>query len=258
MTAPTIDVEAVYRQDRSRVFWAAWNRLGNWHDAEDVAQDAFLRALEQRDTYQPEPELPPRAWVMSIAKWQAMAMLGSRSRYVPAGEWVERFADEQQADEPDTDDCTPCMGDPEVQERVRQALATMPPAVRTAIDLYCLQGLPADEIAERMGTSRHAVHQLVYRAFNEVDLTGPEWRDVQAERTIESPEAKAFRASARLVRMLPAQQRQAVRLRYLDRLPISDVAARMRLQPKQVSNLLNKARETVRDLADALGPVGDR
>lgn len=256
MSTTTLDIEAVYREHRSRVFWAAWRKVENWADAEDATQDAFLAALEQRDEYRPRPDTPPQAWVITIAKYKAMTRVARRSRDVAASDWLDRVADTL-PDQRDAADC-PCLADPEVAERVEAALAAMSPAVRTAARLYCLDGLSYDQVAERIGTTKHAIQQLVYTALNHVDLSGPAWRDVHAERTIDSPEAQVFRESPQLLRMLPPRQREAVRLRYVERLTLADVAARMRIPAKMVANHINKARNTVRALSVAMNAVGAR
>jgi RNA polymerase sigma-70 factor (ECF subfamily) len=254
MSAPAIDFDALYRDHRSRVFWAAWRKVENWADAEDATQDAFLKALEQRNDYQPRDDTPPQAWVITIAKYEAMSRANGRARALPASDWLDRVADTI-PDERDAADCR-CLADPDVAERVEVALAAMPPAVRTAARLYCLEGLSATEVAQRMGNTRHAVHELIYRALNHVDLSGPAWRDLNAERGVDSQEAALFRASQHLLRMLPRRQRDAVRLRYIERLPLNAVAARMRIPAKMVSNHINKARATVRALAAAMNTVG--
>jgi RNA polymerase sigma-70 factor (ECF subfamily) len=53
---------------------------------------------------------------------------------------------------------------------------------------------------------------------------------------------------ARALGALPVQQRQAVVLRYLDGLPVSEVAARMHKSPVQVQSLLQRARQTLRHI----------
>ena len=50
-------------------------------------------------------------------------------------------------------------------ERLQKALESLPPDYREAIRLSRIEGLKTVEIAERMGRSREAVKQLIFRAL---------------------------------------------------------------------------------------------
>src|SRR5207245_6275020 len=61
--------ERMVREHQDRVFAASLAMTGNRHDAEEVAQDTFLRAYRALATYSPEriSELKERAWLHQIA-----------------------------------------------------------------------------------------------------------------------------------------------------------------------------------------------
>src|SRR5260370_42599593 len=62
------NVERMVREHKDRVFAASLAMTGNRHDAEDVAQDPFIRAYRALATYSPERirDLKERAWLHRI------------------------------------------------------------------------------------------------------------------------------------------------------------------------------------------------
>ncbi|MFY1656923.1 sigma-70 family RNA polymerase sigma factor [Micromonospora sp. WMMD1274] len=261
MTAPTIDTAELVREHRfdelvrneqARIVRTIFRFCGNWADAEEAVQEALVKVWAVRAQLDHVDNLA--AWLVIEAKWKARKLAAQRRQAVPGllGEHIERV--EAQTPEPSS---LPCAADPEVKARIRVALAAMSPMQRAVVQAHCIHGLTIEETAKKVGTTRRSVSQMLYMALHHVDLSGPEWRDHIAEIGLESPEAKAFRTSFALVRMLPTRQRQAVRLRYLKRLPLADVAREMHSTPTNVRNLLNDARRTVRALAaDLTSGVG--
>lgn len=158
-TNEPIDFDTLFRDHGRQVFWAAWRRLENWHDAEDVAQDAFLKAWERRNDYTPRDDKPAQAWVTTLAKWEALSYAHRRFRYVAAGEWADRFAESQ----PDRDTGTglPCIADPDTCAGVYAALAQLPDQQRLAVSLYCLSGCDRAEISRCLRLPVHEADTLI-------------------------------------------------------------------------------------------------
>lgn len=239
--------EELVRTQRRRAVGIVFRHIGNWADAEEAVQEALARMWTDRTRMDAVDNLA--GWLINEAKYKARTLAAERRKAAPSplGEHIERV--EAQQLEPSS---LPCTADPEVMARIRVALAAMTPTQRAVVQAHCLHGMSVAETAEKIGTTRHAVHQALYTALHHVDLSGPEWRDHHAEIGVESPEAKVFRASPKLVRMLPARQRQAVRLRYVKGLSTADAGKRMGISAKQVSNLTNDARRFVRELMPSL------
>jgi len=124
---------------------AAYN-LARWltrseHDADDVVQDAYLRAFRGFSGYRGGDA---RTWLLRIVRNTSYTWLRQRR-----GETVSEGADEL-AELPDDDAV-----DPEAQligqadaARVRTALDTLPVELREAVVLRELEGLSYKEIAE--------------------------------------------------------------------------------------------------------------
>ena len=68
----------LYGRTRGAVYAAALAVLQNAADAQDAAQDAYVRAWEAAGRYRPQGS--PMAWLLTIARNEALKRLRSRGR----------------------------------------------------------------------------------------------------------------------------------------------------------------------------------
>ena len=149
-----------------RVVNVAYRFLGNREDAEEVAQETFLRLYLSAKSYQPKAEL--FTYLYTIATRLALNRLRKRKRL----RWFS--LDQLQEDTPDgpgrefpSDPADQPDGSLEQTEReamVRRALDTLPAAQKTAVVLSRYEGLSYKQIAEVMETSVSAVESKLHRA----------------------------------------------------------------------------------------------
>lgn len=140
-----------------RVFGFLLRALGNHADAEDSAQEVFIRVVKGLPRYEHRGQF--RAWIFQIARNQAALTAGRRQRrgdretaLEPAG--MAALTAEQE----ETPDYAP----------VRAAVAQLPDAEREVVRLRLDEDLKFREIAERtgaplntvLGRMRNAVHRL--------------------------------------------------------------------------------------------------
>jgi RNA polymerase sigma-70 factor (ECF subfamily) len=133
---------------------------GNEHDAEDLVQDAYLRAFSSFRTYQPGTHA--RAWLLTILRHVFLndrRRLRSRPNLVPFGTLNDEY------------DCA----DPEalsIEEHVLQSidaqaalreLATLPEPVRSALTLVDIDGLRYAEAAEILGCPIGTIMSRLHR-----------------------------------------------------------------------------------------------
>jgi RNA polymerase sigma factor (sigma-70 family) len=143
--------QALYGRYYPNIYRYALSQLRSAEDAEDAAQNTFLRAFAaMQKGVVPESEA---AWLFKIAHnvCASSKLAWLRRRRVES----PRDLDELHVAglEPDVD--MTGLGD---------ALAAMPPRLREALLLREWQGLSYAEIAERLDTSRSAVETLIFRA----------------------------------------------------------------------------------------------
>ncbi|MDW7981644.1 MAG: RNA polymerase sigma factor [Thermomicrobium sp.] len=142
------------RRYRRLVFAVAYRLLGDPYLAEDVTQEAFVRAYVALDRFRGASF---RAWVLRIAHNAALDHLraASRHRHVPL---------EQAPDQPEP------FGPPAALEyggaaaALEAALAALPPDQRAVVLLADVEGLPYEEIAEVLQVPLGTVKSRLARA----------------------------------------------------------------------------------------------
>lgn len=143
-------VERYQRQ----VIGLAWGLLGNRADAEDAAQDIFLRAFRGLGSFGGRSTF--RTWLFRIALNAARTF--RRSREGRPEDLAGGSADL---------DVTPGAGSLETEviarDSVRRALAALPPDMREAIVLRDVNGLDYREIAEALAIPMGTVESRIFR-----------------------------------------------------------------------------------------------
>jgi RNA polymerase sigma-70 factor (ECF subfamily) len=142
------------RRTQAAVFSVCFRVLGERREAEDLAQETFVRAWERLDTFDLErPFLP---WIRRVA---ANLCLNRIAAHAP-----EAALDEER-DRADETAAPPRLAEQRDQaERVRAALLALPPRYRLVIELRHFQELSYDEIAETMQRPLSDVKSDLFRA----------------------------------------------------------------------------------------------
>jgi RNA polymerase sigma-70 factor (ECF subfamily) len=149
----------VERHSRS-VFRLAFRMTGNTHDAEDVVQEAFLKAYRNLDRFDQRSQFG--SWVYRIAANCAFDVLRARQRRdgrlasVDEDDWPELPAPEPGPDRL-------ALGE-DVRRRVDTALGRMSPRERAAFVLRHFEGRTIREIGDALDLDAEAVKQSVCRA----------------------------------------------------------------------------------------------
>jgi len=138
----------------TRVHAIAYRMLGNVADAEDVSQEAFLKAWRQAGKWQ-SGRARFSTWLIRVA----MNGATDRLRKKP-------FTDLADIEEPVDPGRRPdqSLEDSELRERVSIALGQLPDRQRAALVLNHYEGYGNPEIAEVMEVSVEAVESLLARA----------------------------------------------------------------------------------------------
>jgi RNA polymerase sigma-70 factor (ECF subfamily) len=132
--------------------------LGTAPEAEDAAQETFVRMYTKLHTYQPERKLS--SWVLSIASHYCIDRLRRRR-----GQWLS-LDDEPIATMLPSHDRGPEESAlrEESRDEVQRLVDTLPPAYRVPLVLRYWYDLSYTEIAEVMGLTVQAVKSRLHRA----------------------------------------------------------------------------------------------
>jgi RNA polymerase sigma-70 factor (ECF subfamily) len=141
------------------VYNLTYRMLGNPAEAEDAAQETFLRAYSKLATYQPGRKFVN--WLLSIASHHCIDRLRRKSR-TPQLSLEEPLPPEWLAsDAPRPDEV---VSKNQERERVREVLDTLPEDYRATVVLRYWYGLSYREIAETTGSTESAIKSRLHRA----------------------------------------------------------------------------------------------
>jgi len=128
-------------------------------DADDVTQEAMVRALKGLDGFRADASFS--TWIYRVAVNTALNFLRKRNRR--AAMWV---ADEQMEDVADLAFRAPTgeAEHAEIDRAISEAMQQLPVAQRTALSLVAIQGLPEKEAARIAGCAHATLRWRLFRA----------------------------------------------------------------------------------------------
>jgi len=147
--------EELMRRYKHPVVNFVFRMLGNAQDADEIAQDVFVRVYQNVDTYRPETKFS--TWLFAMARHAAIDRLRWRTRHPT--ESIES-APEISASSGTAED----VREREIGEQIAAAVAKLPEDQRTAIILAEYHGMSYAEIAGVMRCSKKSVESRLYRA----------------------------------------------------------------------------------------------
>jgi RNA polymerase sigma-70 factor, ECF subfamily len=161
MTEPQ-QFEAFVKAYQNMVFTGAARLLGNETDAEDIAQEVFLKAFERFGELRHSPTVG--GWLKTVtrnlclnhltryrARWRFFSELASDRDDGPEPEWA---APDQHQEAMETADRR-CL--------LEAALQALAPAHRVPLVLYHFEEMSYEDIAERLGVSLAKVKTDIHR-----------------------------------------------------------------------------------------------
>lgn len=140
--------------------------LGNHSDAEDIAQQVFLRVWKNASRYVPQAKFT--TWLLKITRNLVFNELRRRSRHPHIA--LQQEADEEERPLKDEQTIAPdaSLLQTELQQAVDHAIAKLPETQRMAVILRRYEQLSYEEIAETLDQSVSAVKSLLFRARTEL------------------------------------------------------------------------------------------
>jgi RNA polymerase sigma-70 factor (ECF subfamily) len=139
--------------------------IGRDADAEDLAQDVFVRAYRAAPRYEPNAKFS--TWLYTIARRVCL----NHARAQSLRRWFSLSTENDDPDDTPNDPPDPRTPDPaqdmerrELQRVVAQAVAALPERLRFAVVLRRYEELSYEEIAEILGCSVTAAKLRVHRA----------------------------------------------------------------------------------------------
>lgn len=149
-----------YKRNIGKIVGVCYRYVADWDLAEDLAQDAFLAAMEKASTFRAFGSF--EGWLKKIAINQALMHLRDCPEMV---EWDENLHGQEAEEE--TDEQT--LSQTEFsQEELLDAIGKLPVKQRTVFNLYAVEHYPHSKIAETLGISVANSKVLLTRARAEL------------------------------------------------------------------------------------------
>jgi RNA polymerase sigma-70 factor (ECF subfamily) len=151
--------ELIVRQNWRKVFNVAYKFVGKHDEAEDLTQDIFLKIFKALNTFDRRANF--QTWIVSISRNLCI------DHYRSVRKERQTIArDVEMSDlQPQTSERGPYAAaeHQDLRGLLRQALQTLPPALRTAVILRDLQELSYQEIADKLELPEGTVKSRINR-----------------------------------------------------------------------------------------------
>ena len=141
-----------------------YDTAGNLADAQDLAQDVFMRAYNKLDRLH-DPDRFGK-WLIGIARLRCR-------------EWLRRNlrGQDKRVELSEAQIAVPDPPDDDRIEMLRKMIATLPEKERLALHTFYLQGKSADNARRVMGLSRSGYYRILERARKHLKQLMPEERE---------------------------------------------------------------------------------
>jgi len=150
------------------VFNLAYRMLGNADEAEQAAQEAFIRAWTRLDSYNPKHKFS--TWLLSITSNYCIDQIRKRRAQLLSIDGPLPPHPALRSDGTSGPEAQVVVG--ERQELVQTLLETLPGDYRQAVILRYWYDMSYDEIAEIMNTTVSAIKSRLFRARRQLAETG--------------------------------------------------------------------------------------
>lgn len=160
------EFEKLMTRTQKQAYNMAYRLTGNRDDAEDLTQEAYLRAYRSFATY--NRQLPFESWFFRILSNLFIDLLRRRPKQKPLS--LDQPVAEDESDDnlmfqiPDEgNNPERNLMDSVMDERLQTALAALPEPFRVAVLLCDVEGKSYEEIADIMGSSIGTVRSRIHR-----------------------------------------------------------------------------------------------
>ncbi|WP_245979156.1 RNA polymerase sigma factor RpoE [Solilutibacter pythonis] len=161
--------DLLVRRYQHRIVALVGRYVGDWAEAEDVAQDVFIRAYRAIGGFRGDAQF--YTWLHRIAINTAKNHLAAMKRRPPTEDIDATDAEQfdaslrmRDADTPERE-----LLRHEVEQAVMRAVDALPKELRQAITLREMDGLAYDDIAQRLDCPIGTVRSRIFRAREAID-----------------------------------------------------------------------------------------
>lgn len=152
------EMRAFVARFQSSIFGLCYRMLGHRQDAEDVAQEVFVRAFRSLHRWDPNRTLKP--WLLTIAANRCRTHLSQRSRRPVPAEFASELAVSQSSEELQ-----------DLGEELQNAISLLREDHRTCFVLFHQENLSCQEIGEILERPEGTIKTWLHRSRQELAAT---------------------------------------------------------------------------------------
>ena len=166
---------ALVKKYRKPVHALAWRKIGDFHIAEEITQDTFLKVYQRLSTLKAPQSFAGWLYVITTNQCKAwfrkkrtrtQSLENTSSTELEKRAYSEYIIEENERTAKETQ-----------REVVKKILAKLQESERTVITLYYLGGMTYGEISEFLGVSEAAIRNRLYRARHRLKKEEPMIRE---------------------------------------------------------------------------------
>jgi RNA polymerase sigma-70 factor (ECF subfamily) len=147
------------------------SRVSNDADADDLAQDVFLRVVENRRSLRDAERI--QSWVYQIARNALIDFYRRRAKH--SAQYVDDALEVARDESSGNQNLA-------IGRWLLQAVEQLPETVRDAVRMYEVEGLPQSEIARRLGLSLSGAKSRIQRGRDQLEKMLDECCALQRDR----------------------------------------------------------------------------
>ncbi len=161
-------MEEIVKLYKKKVYFLAYDLMGNQADAEDLVQDVFLKAYSSIKRFRGDSRFS--TWLYRITVNRSIDLRRRKANVIinDSEELDEQVFTVDEKGDSGTEDPHQQFNNAEIAEHIRRALRNVSPREKTAFVLKHFNELPIAEVANVMGVSAGTVKSLLFRAVQKL------------------------------------------------------------------------------------------
>jgi RNA polymerase sigma-70 factor (ECF subfamily) len=148
--------EALVHRYEKKVYWIAFNLVGDENDARDLTQDTFLRVFKSIDRFRTEFNF--YTWIYRITVNLSIDLLRRK------GKFIKSSLDEAEVDPPVHEDPAAPLEQEDLKAQVQATLDALPAKYKTVLVLRDLHELSCEEISAIIHCTNATTRWRLHRA----------------------------------------------------------------------------------------------
>jgi len=149
--------EEIVKLHERRIFALALRLTGKSEDAQDAAQEVFVRLFRNLRQIDAGRSVGPWLYSVTVNVCRDLERVRQRSRLIPMGEKLTAFSDPAQTPEG-------LYADQQREQWLRSCLQELPEKERAALTLRELEGLSTQEVARALGSAEGTIRAQICSA----------------------------------------------------------------------------------------------